>query len=76
MEWISVEKNKPKYEESVLLLVRHKGTVQGHVFEDCELNEMSGEFFTYDSFYDEFHDDYLEYDDVTHWMLLPEPPKE
>lgn len=69
-EWISVKDGLPSYEESVLIKT-NKGTVQGYLFQDEEYSEMEGEYIKLDCWQDEFHDDLIEYSDVTHWMPLP-----
>ncbi len=66
-EWISVKYGLPSYEESVLIKT-NKGTVQGYLFQDEEYSEMKGEYMKLDSWQDEFHDDFIEYSDVTHWL--------
>ncbi|MCG5792290.1 DUF551 domain-containing protein [Acinetobacter baumannii] len=69
-EWISVKDGLPSYEESVLIKT-NKGSVQGYLFQDEEYSEMKGEYMKLDCWQDEFHDDFIEYSDVTHWMPLP-----
>ncbi|WP_239819097.1 DUF551 domain-containing protein [Acinetobacter baumannii] len=72
-EWISVKDGLPSYEESVLIKT-NKGSVQGYLFQDEEYSEMKGEYMKLDCWQDEFHDDFIEYSDVTHWMPLPTAP--
>ncbi|MDC4353915.1 DUF551 domain-containing protein [Acinetobacter baumannii] len=72
-EWISVKDGLPSYEDSVLIKT-NKGTVQGYLFQDEEYSEMKGEYLKYDGWQDDFHDDFIEYEDVTHWMPLPKAP--
>ncbi|MDC4456648.1 DUF551 domain-containing protein [Acinetobacter baumannii] len=74
-KWISVKDGLPSYEESVLIKT-NKGSVQGYLFQDEEYSEMKGEYLKYDSWQDDFHDDFIEYEDVTHWMPLPKTPSE
>ncbi|MGN5723648.1 DUF551 domain-containing protein [Acinetobacter calcoaceticus] len=69
-EWIGVNDNLPAYEELVLIKT-NKGTVQGYLFQDEEHSEMKGEYIKFDGWQDDFHDDFIEYEDVTHWMKLP-----
>ncbi|MDC5112007.1 DUF551 domain-containing protein [Acinetobacter baumannii] len=69
-EWISVKDGLPSYEESVLIKT-NKGSVQGYLFQDEEYSEMKGEYMKLDCWQDEFHDDFIEYSYVTHWMPLP-----
>ncbi|HAV6189372.1 DUF551 domain-containing protein [Acinetobacter baumannii] len=69
-EWISVKDELPSYEESVFIKT-NKGSVQGYLFQDEEYSEMKGEYMKLDCWQDEFHDDFIEYSDVTHWMPLP-----
>jgi hypothetical protein len=74
-EWTSVNDSLPAYEELVLIKT-NKGTVQGYLFQDEEYSEMKGEYLKYDGWQDDFHDDFIEYEDVTHWMHLPNEPSE
>ncbi|ARG16036.1 hypothetical protein B7L44_05190 [Acinetobacter nosocomialis] len=69
-EWTSVNDSLPAYEELVLIKT-NKGTVQGYLFQDEEYCEMKGEYLKYDGWQDDFHDDFIEYEDVTHWMPFP-----
>ncbi|ENV03446.1 DUF551 domain-containing protein [Acinetobacter sp. NIPH 817] len=68
--WISVNDRLPTFEELVLIKT-NKGTVQGYLFQDEEYSEMKGEYIKFDGWQDDFHDDFIEYEDVTHWMKLP-----
>ena len=70
-DWISVEDQLPDYEKSVLIKT-YKGVVQGFLFQDREYSEMRGEYLKYDSWQDQYHDEFVEYSDVTHWTYLPE----
>jgi hypothetical protein len=74
-EWISINERLPEYDTSVLLLVNGKMT-QGYLFSEVEFNEMSMQNLYYDGFQNEVIDDVIERNDVTHWMPLPEPPKD
>ncbi len=67
MEWISVKDRLPKIEEEVLAYAGKKPW--GPDIHVGNLQEG------YDSIYWTYYD-YLEWHDVTHWMPLPEPPKE
>ncbi|HAV4987777.1 TPA: DUF551 domain-containing protein [Acinetobacter nosocomialis] len=69
-EWTSVNDSLPAYEKLVLIKT-NKGAVQGYLFQDEEYSEMKGEYLKYDSWQDDFHDDFIEYEDVTHWMPFP-----
>lgn len=69
-EWISVNDRLPAYEELVLIKT-NKGTVQAYLFQDEEYSEMKGEYMKLDGWQDDFHDEFIEYEDVTHWMKLP-----
>lgn len=68
--WISVNDRLPAYEELVLIKT-NKGVVQGYLFQDEEYSEMKGEYMKFDGWQDDFHDEFIEYEDVTHWMKLP-----
>ena len=61
MNWISVKERLPEDEERVL------------IFADGEIHLM-----TYNSYWHDFTsiEDCFEETKVTHWMSLPEPPKE
>lgn len=64
-KWISVKNRLPKDQRNVL-------TINGH----GEINIMClwskrGELWTWI-----YHERFVHYNDITHWMPLPEPPKE
>jgi len=61
-KWISVEERLPEPEKDVLVLYRGKYRCIGYYSEDCGL-WIINDAPTYD-------------ETVTHWMPLPEPPKE
>lgn len=67
-EWISVEDRLPEYDEEVLIF---DGRISAAIYtpRDNECDGFMGEGL------DSYGNAYF-YDDVTHWMPLPEPPKE
>ena len=62
--WISVKDRPPEVGQMVLILCRY-----GHVI-DAKFTQYKGKYY-FDPFGYELSDSY-----VTHWMPLPEPPKE
>jgi hypothetical protein len=63
--WISVEDEKPPYDESVLLY--------GKVFDYVVIGELLEEYGR-DIYYDDDGNPY-HYESITHWMPLPAKPK-
>ena len=61
-KWISVEERLPEPDKNVLTLENRKRVRIGYYSEDCE-EWVINDMVAYD-------------EDITHWMPLPEPPKE
>ncbi|WP_436872691.1 DUF551 domain-containing protein [Acinetobacter haemolyticus] len=85
MEWISVEIGVPaKYgtrvkikrkswdEEDNLIFVESEATYD----KDSDFSELSNRSYEYETWFDHQLNQYLEEDELTHWMPLPQPPKE
>lgn len=62
MEWISVEDEKPKADGNYLVFINKRGGIYEVAWFDHEISYfwIAGAFASY----------------ITHWMPLPEPPKE
>lgn len=73
-QWISVEDRLPEIDDVVLV---HRYGLQepfiGTLLEEIPTFEETFDTFTY---WDDARNDGQHWDDVTHWMPLPEPPKE
>ena len=71
MEWISVEDRSPPYGDPVIISI--KGVVQNvtYILDGCDDTRDWFEPYFFD------HDDVAKcwWNNVTHWMPLPEPPK-
>lgn len=77
-KWISVTERLPEGLDKVLVLFEN-GTIMDAQYEDCIDDESR--FGTYRGYYDPdtlgFVDgEWIPYEGVTHWMPLPEAPKE
>lgn len=76
--WISVEGKMPPEDTKVLVYATEKIKGFGSVTAICEYSETTSMFgnktgrYDWSSPWEYFHVDY----DITHWMPLPEPPKE
>ena len=76
--WISVEEKMPPEDTEVLVYATEKIKGFGSVTAICEYREMTSIFcnktgrYDWSSPWEYFHVDYK----ITHWMPLPEPPKE
>ena len=70
-EWISVKDKLPKSNKyNRLIAFRDDGDGDGFI--DCDVTYFKGKFYKFNYQYEEN----LLINDVTHWMPLPEPPKE
>jgi hypothetical protein len=65
-EWISVKDRLPDYVQQVLVYRTECFVCEVMEYRNGSWNIWNGEYF--DSFNSEFND-------ITHWMPLPEPPK-
>lgn len=77
-EWISVKDRLPE-NDGEYLVYTESGDIFNAQFDSC--CGENGEFGAWHSYYDGhtlgFLDaDWMPYDGITHWMPLPEPPKE
>lgn len=85
MNWISVEigvpakfgtrvkiKRKSWDEEDNLVFIESEATYD----KDSDFCELSNRSYEYETWFDHSSNKYLEEDELTHWMPLPEPPKE
>lgn len=83
--WISVEigtpakfgtrvkiKRKSWDEEDNLVFIESEATYD----KDSDFCELSNRSYEYETWFDHSLNKYLEEDELTHWMPLPEPPKE
>lgn len=76
--WISVEEKMPPEDTEVLVYATEKIKGFGSVTAICEYSETTSMFgnktgrYDWSSPWEYFHVDYK----ITHWMPLPEPPKE
>ena len=69
-EWISVKKAMPKHRESVLIT---DGETIVTASLDCDMPRVWWDAI---GIYAHDYEFEFELEDVTHWMPLPEPPKE
>lgn len=79
-EWISVDDRLPEADGAYLITIKYSGNrqgidiryfaVDGDKIDEYELAGQKRVWFCYDSEYG-----YVSTNSITHWMLLPEPPK-
>ena len=74
-EWISVNDRLPETDNDYLVLTESKDIFKAY------FNEYSKEFGSYSDIYDTdtlgyVDSEWLKYEEITHWMPLPQPPKE
>ena len=69
MEWISVEERLPEKYETILLFRPEKGAEKDQIWCGWRIRHIGGQ-----PAYRTDTEDRL--DGITHWMPLPEPPKE
>lgn len=68
--WISVKDRQPEKSGRYLVYIKTRGG-----FSDCRTTEYSARHKAFNAF-DILEDIRYAFDDVTHWMPLPEPPEE
>jgi len=64
MEWIKLETKLPPERTSILFWNNHTGVILGHVIDGSWFQCSDGEEYS------------LKDDEITHWMPLPEAPKD
>lgn len=70
MEWISVKEKLPKNRTAVLCIIRYKNPDKWFTYALLDYNEGEWEYFS------GYKENFNSYYQVTHWMSMPEPPKE
>ena len=69
-EWISVKDRLPDKDGSYLILNKRK-----YIF-DAEYESIYKSFGCWHEFIDGAGNEWIAYKEITHWMPLPQPPKE
>lgn len=72
-KWISVKDRLPEKEVDVLIIMQKWGTDVPHIYMGSL--QYDNAWYTTNEFHDSRHDDGSNYEYITYWMPLPEPPK-